>query len=279
MNSPEFPYGGSAIAQCARRRVWSPQPAPAIPAAPRAVPAEIRACPARAAAGRPAAGRGPHWPRLCGQVRFVRAGNGRVTLNLRCHLQYRALWNVIPSRQHRVCGRSSWAVLEASERNWALAKGRRLSAASDGIGVPDAGGDPAPLACSVPFPPTWPAWQWVLTTSDRWPVWACAQSAVWQAWSAKPCRPGPDSGRAGGAGWRRGGAAAARSLKAAGGWITHCVLCSLGLIVPFGRFGSPVCGLALELLPVAAVRVLGVLARHPLGKFGVERVGEVGDVA
>ena len=193
----------------------------------RAVPAEIRACPARAAAGRPAAGRGPHWPRLCGRVRFVRAGNGRVTLNLRCHLQYRALWNVIPSRHHRVCGRSSWAVLEASERNWALAKGRRLSAASDGIGVPDAGGDPAPLACSVPFPPTWPAWQWVLTTSDRWPVWACAQSAVWQAWSAKPCRPGPDSGRAGGAGWRRGGAAAARSLKAAGGWITHCVLCSL----------------------------------------------------
>ena len=46
-----------------------------------------------------------------------------------------------------------------------------------------------------------------------------------------------------------------------------------------GRFGSPVGRAALELLPVAAVRVLGMLACHPLGKFGVERVGEGGDVA
>jgi len=50
------------------------------------------------------------------------------------------------------------------------------------------------------------------------------------------------------------------------------------LEVVSGRFGSPVGRAALELLPVAAVRVLGVLAGHPLGKFGVERVGEVGDV-
>jgi hypothetical protein len=30
---------------------------------------------------------------------------------------------VILSRHHRVCGRRSWAVLDASERNQALAKG------------------------------------------------------------------------------------------------------------------------------------------------------------
>jgi hypothetical protein len=54
---------------------------------------------------------------------------------------------------------------------------------------------------------------------------------------------------------------------------------SLGLMLPLGWCGSPLRRSALELLPVAAVRVLRVRARHPLGKFGVERVGEVGDVA
>jgi len=43
--------------------------------------------------------------------------------------------------------------------------------------------------------------------------------------------------------------------------------------------GLPVCWAAFELLPVAAVCVPGVLTGHPLGKFGVEGVGEVGDVA
>ena len=60
--------------------------------------------------------------------------------------------------------------------------------------------------------------------------------------------------------------------------IRHVLAC-LGLRLPSGRFGSPVCRAVLELLPVAAVRVLGVLAGHLLGKFGVEGVGEVGDVA
>lgn len=46
-----------------------------------------------------------------------------------------------------------------------------------------------------------------------------------------------------------------------------------------GKVRSPVCWAVFELLPVAAVGVLGMLAGHPLGKFGVERVGEAGDVA
>jgi len=58
--------------------------------------------------------------------------------------------------------------------------------------------------------------------------------------------------------------------------ITHRVLSSPGLRLPLGRFGSPVCWSALQLLPVAAVRVLGVLARHPLGKFGDAVVADRG---
>jgi hypothetical protein len=45
------------------------------------------------------------------------------------------------------------------------------------------------------------------------------------------------------------------------------------------KAGSPVCWSALELLPVAAVCVLGAVAGQPLGKFGIEGVGQIGDIA
>ena len=43
------------------------------------------------------------------------------------------------------------------------------------VGVRDAAGDPAPLACSIPLPRTWSACQWVLTTSGSWLVRTCTQ--------------------------------------------------------------------------------------------------------
>ena len=117
-------------------------------------------------------------------------------------------------------------------------------------------------------------------TSDSCPVWACTQSVVWRAWPAKLLstragfRLGSISRLASGE-----GPLLPRHPRRQAVRISHRVLCSLGLMLPLGWCGSPVCRAALELLPVAAVRVLGVLAGHPLGKFGVERVGEVGDVA
>ena len=51
-----------------------------------------------------------------------------------------------------------------------------------------------------------------------------------------------------------------------------------GILPRFGRCGSPLRRAAFELLPLAPVRMPGLVARHAVGKLAVKLVGELGDV-